>query len=332
MDLDFIVQAAKAAPLHLRQHAAREALQRCLLAALARQGLLIDVAFIGGTALRILHQLPRYSEDLDFIWTNTQSEESLGKWSGTLKRALSRIGVAGITQPAPATQVDALVEKRSYTIHLVATSPAFDAFARNGLQISFEIDLNPPAHTERETRTMQIAGDQVTTPTLTLPSLMTGKLHILLTRKDREKGRDWFDYAWYRRNNILPNVPQLQKAIEQTARGPEARYWMSYLRQRARTVDWETIRADIRPFLENQDDVRQLNEATITSLTPYPHFESITAELHELKGQHPLLLTENPVIEDIQQAALEGDETAWETRFAIEAITETKDKNQTPPL
>ena len=121
MDLDFIVQAAKAAPLHLRQHAAREALQRCLLAALARQGLLIDVAFIGGTALRIRHQLPRYSEDLDFIWTNTQSEESLGKWSGTLKRALSRIGVAGITQPAPATQVDALVEKRSYTIHLVAT-------------------------------------------------------------------------------------------------------------------------------------------------------------------------------------------------------------------
>jgi hypothetical protein len=320
MDLDFILQSAKTVPLDLRHHAAKEALQRCLLSALARQGLLADVAFIGGTALRILHQLPRYSEDLDFLWTNTQSQASLGKWAEVLKRALTKIGTAGIIQTVPASTVDALVEKRSVTLHLIATSPAFNTFARHGLQISFEIDLNPPANTERETRTLQIAGDQVTIPTLALPSLMAGKLHILLTRKDREKGRDWFDYVWYRRNGILPQVPQLQSAIEQTAHGPEARYWMSYLRQRAKAVDWENIRGDVRAFLENKDEVRQLTEAGIAKLTPYPHFEAIAAELRELKEQHPLLRMENPVIQDLQQAALEGDDAALEARFAIEAL------------
>lgn len=326
MNLDYIVQAAQSAPLPLRGNAAKEALQRCLLTALQQQSLLTDVAFIGGTALRLLHNLPRYSEDLDFIWRNPDAEKNADKWGNALSKALTKLGASGDVAKKDSV-TDGPAPKRQRAIYLSAASPAFRAFAPNGLQISFEIDFDPPAQTECEAKTLIIAGNQVTVPTLTLPSLMAGKLHILLTRRDREKGRDWFDYAWYRQKGILPNLAQLDSAIHQTSTGPEGRYWMSYLRARAQTVNWLNIRADVKPFLEDASSVDQLNEKTISNLTPYPDFERITAELHRLKKQHPLLLTENPVVADINQAASEGDDGAIEAAFAVKELGISESKN-----
>jgi predicted nucleotidyltransferase component of viral defense system len=45
---------------------AREFLQASILAALQRAGAMIPVAFQGGSALRFLYSIRRYSEDLDF--------------------------------------------------------------------------------------------------------------------------------------------------------------------------------------------------------------------------------------------------------------------------
>ncbi len=44
----------------------REYLQARILASLQRAGAMIPLAFHGGTALRFLYGMPRYSEDLDF--------------------------------------------------------------------------------------------------------------------------------------------------------------------------------------------------------------------------------------------------------------------------
>lgn len=320
MNLDYIVEAAKAVPLPMRSHAAKEALQRYLLTQLQDDALLIDVAFIGGTALRLLHQLPRYSEDLDFIWKNPDAEANLDKWAQSLSRALKKLGAIAHVRSKHTKKEDAKVLKRCFVVYLLAESPAFRPFAERGLQISFEIDLDPPAHTECEAKTLTIAGNQVTIPSLTSPSLMARKLHILLTRRDREKGRDWFDYAWYRRNGTLPNVPQLESAIAQTADGPDARYWMSYLRERTNTVNWQHVREDVRPFLEDPKAADSLNDVTISHLTPYPDFPRLKAELHELRGKHPLLNSANPVLADIEAAAIEGEIDAMDCRAAIDKI------------
>ncbi len=45
---------------------AREYLQARILDSLQRTGAMTAIAFQGGTALRFLYGLPRYSEDLDF--------------------------------------------------------------------------------------------------------------------------------------------------------------------------------------------------------------------------------------------------------------------------
>ena len=46
--------------------ALREILQEIVLLGLYDSGFFNHAAFYGGTALRILHKLPRFSEDLDF--------------------------------------------------------------------------------------------------------------------------------------------------------------------------------------------------------------------------------------------------------------------------
>lgn len=317
MNLDYIVDAAKAVPLPLRGPAAKEALQRYLMTQLQNDGLLVDVAFIGGTALRLLHQLPRYSEDLDFIWKNPANEATLEKWTKTLTRAMTKLGVVVHVQAKRAEKEDAKVRKRFFIVYLLAEAPAFKAFAPRGLQVSFEIDLDPPSHTEGEAKTLAIAGHQVTAPTLSLPSLMAGKLHILLTRKDREKGRDWFDYAWYRRAGIVPNVPQLQSAIAQTSDGPEARFWMSHLRERTKTVNWQQVRDDVKPFLEDPTAADSLHEVTISHLTPYPDFPALMAEIQEQKLKHPIFTADHPVRADIEAAALAGIEEAIDCQSLI---------------
>jgi predicted nucleotidyltransferase component of viral defense system len=44
----------------------REYLQARILESLQRAGAMVPLAFHGGTALRFLYAIPRYSEDLDF--------------------------------------------------------------------------------------------------------------------------------------------------------------------------------------------------------------------------------------------------------------------------
>ena len=52
----------------------QEVMQRIALAGLFRGGFFKHAAFYGGTCLRIFHELPRFSEDMDFILTEKNPE------------------------------------------------------------------------------------------------------------------------------------------------------------------------------------------------------------------------------------------------------------------
>lgn len=47
--------------------------------------------------------------------------------------------------------------------------------------------------------------------TMTLPNLYASKIHAFLFRawKERVKGRDWFDFEWYVKNNVSLNLEHL---------------------------------------------------------------------------------------------------------------------------
>ncbi|MCE7990133.1 MAG: hypothetical protein DYG89_54005 [Caldilinea sp. CFX5] len=66
-------QLAGVATPETQRSLVREYLQMRILQSLQRAGAMIPLAFHGGTALRVLYHLPRYSEDLDFALERQQA-------------------------------------------------------------------------------------------------------------------------------------------------------------------------------------------------------------------------------------------------------------------
>ncbi len=75
------------------EQAIKEIIQEIALFALWKADFFEVAAFQGGTSLRILHGLPRFSEDLDFILKEPNSEFG---WSGYLKVLLENLEEFGL--------------------------------------------------------------------------------------------------------------------------------------------------------------------------------------------------------------------------------------------
>ena len=78
----------------------REYLQAYVLKILYAQGFFRSTAFIGGTALRFLYDLPRYSEDLDFSLT----KKTPYRFSQIIKKIKEELEAAGYRVQARADE------------------------------------------------------------------------------------------------------------------------------------------------------------------------------------------------------------------------------------
>ena len=76
-----------------RSQGLREVMQEIALAGLYRRGFFGKAAFYGGTCLRIFHQLPRFSEDLDFSLLQPDSEFSLQPYLLCLEEEFAALGI-----------------------------------------------------------------------------------------------------------------------------------------------------------------------------------------------------------------------------------------------
>ena len=72
--------------------ALREILQEIALLGLWRSKFFDKAAFYGGTALRILHGLDRYSEDLDFSLLSPMDNFDLSRYTTALQKELAAFG------------------------------------------------------------------------------------------------------------------------------------------------------------------------------------------------------------------------------------------------
>ena len=66
----------------------REYLHARILESLQRAGAMVPLAFHGGTALRFLYGIPRYSEDLDFALERDRERYDLRRFLRTIRSAL----------------------------------------------------------------------------------------------------------------------------------------------------------------------------------------------------------------------------------------------------
>ena len=236
------------------EQALKEMLQEIALYALWRGGFFEVAAFQGGTSLRILHGLPRFSEDLDFILLKPDPAFQWSHYFDTLTEVLAQFGVR--CDLSDRSRMDNAVRQallKDNSIGRQLDLSFFDADTPRKLKVKLEIDTRPPAGTGTRWHYLDFPVD-FEVCAQDLPSNFALKLHALLCRPYL-KGRDWFDFAWYCKQETRPNMPHLAHALNQA--GPwqdqhppvDAQWLVAALHTKIKTIDWSLAAQDVAPFL-----------------------------------------------------------------------------------
>lgn len=252
------------APLQAR-NVAREYLQAHILGALQRAGAMTSLAFHGGTCLRFLFSLPRYSEDLDFALEGDPAGYRLRGWLQAIRAELAAEHYRIDLRVQDTRTVHGAWVRFPGLLYEIGLSP----HRAEVLAIKIEVDTRPPYGATMETSLVRRH------ETLRLfhhdrASLLAGKLHAVLQRP-YTKGRDLYDLAWYLSDPEWPppNLVLLNAALRQTGwRGPEMspHTWRRSLAERMDAMDWDRAVTDLRPFLARKEDIEMVSREDLLRL------------------------------------------------------------------
>jgi hypothetical protein len=238
------------------ENAIKEVAQEIALYSLYKADFFSQAIFLGGTALRILHGLDRFSEDLNFSLLKVNRTFDLAPY---LAKASKIMGSFGFNIEVDARENgDNAVQQgmlKDDSIKRVITLK-HQHNPKKKIKIKVEIDTNPPAGAVIEQKYLDFPIDFVVTSG-DLSSLLTGKCHALLCRK-YVKGRDWYDFSWFVAKGVQPNYGLLSNALDQM--GPwqgkkllvDGLWLKDALATRIDVIDWSATRNDVMRFLGSQ--------------------------------------------------------------------------------
>lgn len=243
----------------------REYLQRYILYILHTKKFLRQIIFTGGTALRILYGLKRFSEDLDFSLSGKDETYDFLKTLNTLKRELEQSGYVIDVAYSDKKVVHNAYIKFPGLFHEFGLSSLRD----EKLSIRLEIDTNPPQGGATEI-TLHDSVFMFHILHYDIASLFTGKLNAILARK-YTKGRDYYDLIWYltKFKDIQPNLTLLNNGLNQAREKFEsmtAQNWRVVLMEKVEKADMKKIVRDVEPLLENQSEIDLLKKDVIRRL------------------------------------------------------------------
>lgn len=237
------------------EYAVKEILQEIALYALWRADFFDHALFQGGTSLRILHGLPRFSEDLDFM---LRRPDAGFDWQPYLRALIEVFGEFGVHLEAVSRgEMDKRIRKAVIKDRSVASQLELKFVQQSPgrkLRIKLEIDVDPPAFGGEAQTFLDFPLDHQVRHQ-DLASNFSLKIHALLCRGFL-KGRDWFDFAWYVSKGVFPNLPHLQAALKQfgpwSARSDlevNADWIERELTDAIHAVEWPRAANDVRRFL-----------------------------------------------------------------------------------
>lgn len=250
------------------ERALAETVQSIALLGLSRSGFFSDVAFYGGTALRLLYHLDRFSEDLDFSLTMANAGFRLAPFLSSLQDEMEAFGFAvdiqehQIKHDSPISSAFIKTNTRIHLIKVNVPEAVANRFHREAVcKVKLEIDIDPPPDADFEV----VYIDEPVPFSLKAysgPALFAGKMDAVLSRGwlNRVKGRDWFDFAFLVRKNIPLLLPHLEARLRQkkfyTQDAPlDEPICIEIITQRIESVDFEAAKADVLPFVPRASDL-----------------------------------------------------------------------------
>ncbi len=247
--------------------ALREIMQEIALLGLYRGKFFEHAAFYGGTALRIIYGLERFSEDLDFSLLKPDDSFSLDKYGGYLEKELAAYGFTvsvELKNKAVESQVQSAFLKADTANELLVIEAGESLIGRiphgQKIKIKIEVDTDPPADFDTEIRYL-LNPVPFSVRVYTLPCLFAGKMHALLFRRwgKRVKGRDWYDLVWYLANHPEISLEHLKARMVQTGDWQSDKPFsmddlQSLFMDAVDKTDIEQAGKEVAPFLKNPSE------------------------------------------------------------------------------
>lgn len=240
-----------------RRNALHEVMQQITLAGLQRANFFKNAAFYGGTCLRIFHDLPRFSEDMDFSLLSQDDSFTLIPYFEAIHNEFHSLGrdvIITRKEKSKQTNIESAFLKDNTEIYSLKFS------SEKKIKIKIEVDVNPPLGFETEQKLL-LQPFSFMTRCFTLPDLFAGKMHALIFRKwqGRVKGRDWYDFEWYVKKNIPLNLKHFLARVEQFKSLDIKHFTQEDFKKLLTEKIWATnidqILADVRPFVRDQQEL-----------------------------------------------------------------------------
>ena len=240
----------------------REFFQELILQILDRHKYFKNLSFVGGTALRIVYDLPRFSEDLDFCLINKRGF-NFNKLLETIKRETSLQGFEIDISAAASRTVYSTAIKFKGILH----ETGLTRHANEKLFIKLEIDSNPPAGHKTEINLIN-KNFLFKVSNYELSSLFASKLHAFLFRKF-SKGRDYYDLLWFLTRKSPINYKLLNAAARQTEKTTfqfDANKLKVLLLDKVKNANFSHIRNELRPFIIHPHEIEYFYKEYFTGL------------------------------------------------------------------
>ncbi|MFH0763664.1 MAG: nucleotidyl transferase AbiEii/AbiGii toxin family protein [Candidatus Omnitrophota bacterium] len=265
MKVDLLRLVSKKDGLNAKMNMMREYLQAYILRIMYDNGVFRSTAFLGGTALRFLYDLPRFSEDMDFSIVEKGGKHDFPAIVKKIKDEFASMDYNIFVSSNDKNTVRYAFFKFEGLMYEAGIS----SLKTQKFSVKIEIDANPP---EGAVSKSIVVNKYFPIGFLSydIPSLFSCKLHAILCRK-YTKGRDLFDLGWYlsKWKGLSPNLTLLKNALTQTGWKdgfPDENNWRDYVYEAVKKVQWEKVRSDIRNFLENPSDLEVFSQKNVLNL------------------------------------------------------------------
>lgn len=243
-----ITQIEQFYPVQLRsfkRNILREYMQYKILEIIFNSPFSERLSFLGGTALRIVYNNARFSEDIDLDNFGV-SENEFNTLTHTIDRGLKRIGYKPEIRN---------VFKGAYRCYIKIPKILFDS-ELSGIEaekIMIQIDTSPHDFHYIPDRKILNKFDVFTEIFVTpLTILLSQKLYAILNRK-RAKGRDFFDVVF-----LLQHTKPDYEYLTQKAGIHTKDELQNALMRRAQSIDFHLIAKDVAPFLMSQSAIKKI--------------------------------------------------------------------------
>ena len=246
-----------------KRNAIKEVIQEVILCGLSRGDFFKNVAFYGGTALRIFYGLDRFSEDLDFSLISEDDKFRLDKYFTYVENELKSLGLCVVITEVDKTKQSsvksAFLKANTKEVMIAVYDEDIKNINHNDLiKIKFEIDTTPIPFASYETK-VRLLPSPYQVKLFDKESLFAGKIHACLCRNWQQqiKGRDFYDYIFFLSMNIKVNLDYLKAKLIHSNFIDE-KYDLSIdnlkilLNQKFESLNFNEAKKDVLPFIKDK--------------------------------------------------------------------------------